>query len=315
MGIIIDTPMIDWLTFTTYNRKIMQVWKMALLGLAGSEGKWIERKKHLQYDGAALVLPSGTVYVGFGVQGKAKRKHAILTVSGSLAHAVYQSNDVPVQGRLLRKLWPIFGDSDARCTRIDLQVTNYEKENLIAGSSHWVMGRIFDAMKENGRTVSWMESEGQWGRLATVGVNARVGEVYHRIYAKPTEKGDVIRFETEYKGETAQRVATGLASARNTVGGLVRRQVVGSKSELLEKIFDCLLVYKVGKIQPMVRAGYSSTEVWLLTQVLPSLGRVLVESENSSLVAIAFWDVLQDYATGYSYDGLRTIDDVMNGQP
>jgi len=310
--LIMNTPMLDWVTLTTYSRDVMNIWKMNLLGLAGGGGVWIERKRHLQYDGFSITLDAGTAYVGWGEQrvgtGGAMRKHAILTLSGALSHEIIEWDEVRSRGGLMRTLYPLEHQEAINCTRLDLQITCLNKESLIAGSSHFYMGTVFDEIKKSGKTVSWMESKGTYGQLATVGINARIGDVYHRVYAKPTERGDAVRFETEYKNDTAKRVWAAVIEDVKNLGGLVRRQIERAGVSSFGYMFEPVYFYKSAKIPPSLRDGIKNTEVWLLAVVLPSLERVLMESEQRELVAAAFLGALENYVDIADFGGVIPVE-------
>lgn len=290
----LDVPDIDWLTMTTFNHRIGEMWAAGIRKNAQKAIRYSAGVRRLQYKGDALDDIDGSIFVGKGEQGK--HSHYMMTVSGRLAGKIIKGGTGSLYGFLLRD-----GGGgwlpEVNCTRIDVQITSLDKSiQGEGGGSIDFQKTVFDAGQKLGKTMSWFQDGAGKGAIATVAVNSRKSDTYYRIYPKKTNEGHAIRFEMEYKKEKAGRVYTSICD-----GGVLKMCEI-LKYQLGKLGNDELKLMFYGSLQgcsalfpsKTVEDGASNTEMWLLTVVLPSLVRTLAVSNRSAVVARAFYDAVKD---------------------
>lgn len=283
--LVLRKPMVDWVTFTTFSHSVGDGWKLKLL----QEGELIrleDRKdaRHLQYDGMRIPADGGTIFWGVGTQGRGRRRHWILMVSGRLA-------DEFVMGEF--SYMTRDDDKDKiNCTRIDIQVTEFDADVLVPKSwSLSFLKEVFSGQqKREGVAVSWIQDNAKESAIATIGIGKRMGETYYRIYAKPSYKGHAIRLEMEYKGDKATSCLAAIreGGGRSKIGEILRYQLERLHSGELEKFFSSALPEGGYRFPTITRTGQGNTEMWLMGVVLPAYERFIATNERGDYIARAF---------------------------
>lgn len=278
-------PAVDWITLTTFDHDIGKQWRLDLL----KETDFIrvnekEEARHMQYVGMRIPADGGTIFWGQAEQGRAKRSHWLIMVSGALADEV-------VLGSLRHFLRDDKRDR-INCTRIDFQVTEYEKEILNSAScSVDYLQKVFAALQERGGYApSWIQDTAQKTAIATIGVGKRTGQTYRRLYAKPSYKGHALRWEMEYKGDKATGALDAILhdGGRKKIGEVLRWELGRMGSSELIRFFSAALPEDGYRFPVNVGSGQGNTEMWLMSVVLPSFERFIATNERGDYVARAF---------------------------
>lgn len=244
---MLNKPMFDWLTLTTFDEKN---------ALGVKHGLIEERKpaKRLQYKG---VEDRNKLFVGHALQNG--EDHWMFQASGEMsdyAHVMIIRN---------------FGPYDWNVTRCDLQVT----VPMPAGFDSRAM---YDAL------VAW-EGDGKPRKPSivqsgdgndTVYIGSRTSDRFTRIYVKPLEEGSkALRFEVEYKGEHAHRVYNDCRRAEK------KREILAHELWSLPRLpksthraFYRVLGNNLHKPEIKRADGQHTTLEWLTRQVSPTVARM-----------------------------------------
>lgn len=260
----LNVALVDYLTLTTFDLGAALVDVQNVL----TEPDVYRRERRLQYVGQA----AEGLFVGFGRQSRngntkesAGTEHTMLQASGEIADRAFD---------LTLAL-------DVRCTRIDVQVTiaappaysaRHVVDSLTAEHSDWT-GRA--------RKVTMVESG---DRCDTVYIGSRSSDTLIRLYIKPDRYGEpsYLRFEVEYKGSKADGVRSAIIHDRHTRAGILAFEL-GRLPELpfdLHRLFRSVLG-GFASAPPVTRVEtQNSTLDWILTQVEPSILRLLHSHEH-----------------------------------
>lgn len=252
---ILNSPQIDWITLTTFDRDIWSEWHTTVLS---GEVQESEKTKRMQYGG---VLVNG-VFVGQAIQ--RKRRHYMLQASGQAADGIFP--------------FLAWNRETVNCTRIDLQITI----DLPTGYS----GRkLYDGLKEwdgDGKPRQ-LELRESGDGLDTVYIGSRQSDRFTRIYVKPLASGaHAIRFETEFKGQHANSVVQGIIADPDNLAGFLAGEIT-SLPELkfgLSKRFLGALGHNLAlRSKPKRRDELTGGLRWLKTQVDPAMLRLMRDHE------------------------------------
>jgi len=241
---ILNEPMIDYLTLTTFDGELATKWqKEHFLKVE------VEEKKVMQYQGAMIYKNGGSWFLGVGEQ--KGEPHYMLQVSGGAGSVAFD----------LYKTYIL--DGTAKPTRIDLQLT-------IDKPIGWSQSDLIIKCEQKGLKPRVERSSGEYGELITVYTGTRASGRMNRTYEKESKDGDrYMRFETEfgrgYSLPVAHSLAVGDASIQDFINGEVRRR----------KDVDMFQFFSVGEGVELPKAkkvkATSKTERWLLNVVLPCI--------------------------------------------
>lgn len=269
----INQPALDYITLTTFNQLAMETFKEWHESVSEQE----REGKQQQYQGTHRADRYGTSFLGSAEQ--KSMMHSLLRVSGMLSSSAFSRNREHITaGRV-------------KVTRIDLQVTiDYER-------SIWSQFDLCQALKleRPDRSISFHESKSgpQNSKLATVYYGSRTSERFCRIYEKRGLADDVhLRYEWEYKGQTAQTVAFHLLqgeSVRSILMGELTKRIPDTYN--LRRIFEPALTGRGITVRTVREPG--GTAEWLKVTVLPALDRYLNDhNEDSTEMASLFHAVI-----------------------
>lgn len=287
--IILDRYSCDWVTMTTFDKGVATDWKMKLftdedriqLMESGQVKRW-------NYTGINVPCDGGSIFWGEGVQGKSRRPHWMIQVTGALADSV------------------LFGDLHhvlehglhlSKCTRLDLQITHRDvgffKDKF---RSIGFMKQIDAELVQGDSSTKREQDRDGIDALCTVTMNQRTSPAFFRIYAKKTIAGHCIRFEMEFKKLKAQAAMDMLRenTSRALIGRILKKYAAHVNSELFHEFFDSALPATGEGIKPItVEEGESNTVFWLMTVVLPAFLRVISTDGRGDMVARAFMDAIR----------------------
>jgi hypothetical protein len=288
-AILLDRFAVDWITMTTFNQETAEAWRMSLLALDGlALVKTDDNQRWLQYVGFSADMGEGTVFWGAGKQGQFERSHWVVRVSGAMADDVFFGGLRVLIDGLTRHI---------RCTRIDFQVTHFNKEYLqMDGGSIRFLKRVFAEVSDGDGTASFMMDRDGSDAIATIGLNRRTAPAYHRIYAKKTVNGHCIRDEVEFKGDKAIGAFDLLYNncERAIIGKVLSKYAAFVGSPSFKAFFSG--VYPVTQLaipNLSLERGESATEIWLCNTVLPAFERVVATSDRGDMVARLFWEAIR----------------------
>lgn len=253
---MLNTPMVDWLTLTTYETRASDAMRYLVIG-----EDW-EPEKRLQYNG----IGSGSLFLGDALQ--RGKSHYMFVASGESADQAYST-------------WSRnFGPYDWNVTRIDLQVTvplpaKFDSRALYDDIVAW------DGPGRPRKAAIVQSGDG----LDTVYIGSRTSDRFTRIYIKPLDSGlRALRFEVEYKGDHAHRVANDCRTP-----GVLHR-ILAHEVQSLPNV-------KFGVLAPFIRVlgpeahrpeikratAELSTLDWLRRQVTPTLERLTNSHEHGNV--------------------------------
>jgi hypothetical protein len=269
--LILDAPLIDWLTLTSYDTLFLDFWEQKLRDVSRET---FERKA-LQYVGRVGEHMGGTLFVGEAVQ--KGRRHFMVRISG------YAADD------LKEYAYKFVRSGSCDVTRIDLQITHEV-------SSQWSQWDLLNRMKRRGFSTGWVESKQNGKGYETVYIGSRQSERFTRVYIKSADDPRLLRFETEFKGLRAGKVARLLAKGER-LGDFLRHEVEKTKDNkgLILMLSGVLAGYSAQSPRVVPDKSLDKTAQWLMRSCLPAFIRVVnaqtVLSEN---VAKAFMDAIKD---------------------
>jgi hypothetical protein len=265
---LLDTLCLDWLTLTSYDTQLLEAHARYIVSRIPEHMP--TAKNRMQYAG----LVCDGVFYGVGKQHNGL--HAILQVPGwrsRVAAVIAQLDTEPI-----------------RCSRFDLQIT---VDVALVPS----IERLFN-MLNNADTSEWNHT-GPRPKLQhirnsdgydTLYVGTRTSELFRRIYVKPIEGEDYVRFEVEYKGNLARALwERGDLSSREAQADIFRHQ------------FHALPRTVQSQLQPFVeRVGAGSGEFvpvhrctdeekaieWFASGVVPALDKARTRGYFHKISAI-----------------------------
>jgi hypothetical protein len=246
---IINTPAIDYLTLTSYNRWDYESFQRAIL--ASEQGRMIQGRL-MQYSG----IKGASMFVGGAtVQG---RDHFIFSASGERAQtaALVLAEEMP-----------------GSCTRVDIQITvpmpfDYDCRWLADGLrwSDWIGYK---------RPVNIRDNEDGFD---TVYVGLRNSGDFTRIYIKTDGENMWLRFETQFQKRRAVRVWPAIANDRAMMDRVLRGRV-DAIPELdepgMNAIRQAVSVEGLNVAAQRRVPGENSTYIWLRDTVSPVVERMI----------------------------------------
>lgn len=271
----LDAPQIDFWTLTSFDPLLTGLADQILLGQQGEHGRpSVDDARVEQYRGAKYSFPSGTIFVGEGIQ--EDMPHYLTRITGELAHEERH------------RIYNAVKSGYARVTRLDLQITTPEPR----GWSQWA---LLERIHKQGRIKQWRESKDIEGRAETVYIGNRQSERFTRVYIKMTDGGErLLRLEVEYKGKRARAMGRSLAAGRTAAGYLKHELLNTLRDKPLAELFSPLLGQVSAHTERIqVESSLGKTEKWLLKQVLPAFSRVINDPQSSGHVAAMFLEVIE----------------------
>lgn len=293
-----DSPRLDYLRLTTFNRSIFDKWMQSIYPLSEGEtwqeryeeGKDFRHKKVMQYDGQDLISDLGSIFVGVGLQNG--RDHFMLQSSGDNAHDTF--------GLVNETL----ADPETKCTRIDIQLTtevasfNSHTFYTICAFGEWPLKN--PTLAPSPRVI--MSKDG----MDTVYVGNRQSERFHRWYVKRETIDDdeirFLRFEVEFKGNRAKQIIALLND-----GESIASLLLGEYQRLPSAVHELPEVNKLGSSVKSHAEGLivetanvktdTKTLRWIRRTVVPSLTRLLNSHTERDIVAAILVDLL--YTAGF----------------
>lgn len=270
----LDTPMIDWLTFTGH----------AHMDIVNAFNEWLDStkdtylnsapQKWLQFKGDKISLTNGSAFAGMA-EIKRQDWHGVY-FSGELCHDA------------LVYFAPLVERGIVACKRIDLQAT-------IQQPSDWEQIRFLNRMEVKGKRPEMRQSsDAKTGKqLMSVAIGSRTSETYARCYQKITNGGELLlRFEGEYKGAKATAVYDALK--QYTPSTMLLHHVQKINDQQLEAAFsNSFHGISPHNARPQVKTR-DKTREWLLTACLPAFAEFVRSHDDDGQVQAAFLEVLED---------------------
>jgi hypothetical protein len=256
---IIEKPACDWLTLTTH----VGLESVRLFNAVARYGKDGKEGRVMQYEGRRWDCG----FFGSAVQ--KGRKHYMMRASGDNADSV------------LRELSE---NCPARCTRIDLQITIPMKPEYSARRTC----DMLRGTKWPGRDRKTMLIENADG-LDTLYIGSRLSETFTRLYVKEGDGQRYLRYEVEFKGDTAEMVYGHACVGREmAMGGTLLGEI-----EKLPEIADSGLSevhHALANFKVVPRKGYRvrdphTTMLWIQRSVSPAIVRLLRDHDQGDQVA------------------------------
>jgi len=264
-SLTLNQAMCDYVTCTSYNREHWSLWKKVLREYEGKAGvNPASETSWYQYAGWTAANPGyGELFVGSGQQGG--QNHFLITSKGAAANDIYQLDAL----------------SDAKCTRIDLQITIDEPETYDAR-------KMQEYSRQHGLDpVYWPSGDGELTTLYFG--NMRLSDViFTRLYEKEKDDGGkLLRIECVFRGKKAA-AAFHLLRGGNPPEGLIR-SAMPAVPELLEVFND----YLTGEGVPVKVARIEhNTAAWLKRTVLPAFTRYINSHDADPEIAEAFYHAI-----------------------
>lgn len=268
--LLLDTPMIDYIRFTTKLEDVGREWYEHFVGMVRGAKAIPRDDRFLQYIGKSYDDPlGGHVFVGYwqdkGVD------YGVIQAGGAISDELSSW----LFGGMLR--W------GATCKRVDLQVTVEEPKE-------WSQWELLKRLRDRGRNVSWKPSiDKETGlELATIYIGSRESERLTRIYEKLTA-GDskLLRFETEYKGSRASAIGKFLCRNRPKMKDYLLFETQSTKDKQLGDLLAASFTGAepdAGRFR-RVKTKLDKQKEWLLTGVLPAFDRYVNDDNAKREVA------------------------------
>lgn len=261
--LVLNVPMIDWFTVTSWEEVVGRDWWEYVWQLAG-DGR---HKKIMQYEGLLKDVPGGSIFAGAGeIRGK---EHYMLYVSGAAAD---------------REFWrfkDVIGSGSARVSRIDVQVTIDEPDGW---SQLGYMANAEEAgLKPTNRRSPNLEGDAE---LMTVYTGSRDSGRFDRCYQKESVGGfRFLRYETQFGRKYANELGAALARGDATAGEALAGQLA-RRGDLVElDVFRKLL--DGGEYHPVYAREKGDKEKWLLNTVIPAIRAYCNQHDaNSGIVEL-----------------------------
>jgi len=249
------TPMIDYTTITSFLPDINN--RVATELINGAE---VSPIAFSGYTGARLATEFGGIAVmegtnnAGGIMGSQMFKHYMVKFSGEVANVS-----------------PEYVTDDCHVTRMDIQITHDHpgREWLLELESRLRSGAKFNKGRGARISVTLIKSD-----TVTLYGGSRTSASFFRLYEKPSEDGDFLRWEYETKGKLARHYMDELIAGRTTRGGIFR-QLVGeyheSYKDLVQPYLSCCDDETADKY---VRTIERSTMDWL-ESLTPTVERMI----------------------------------------
>lgn len=256
----INQPAVDYLRVGSWASEMSYYWLALVQQIARVENVSAESKRFLQYRGTGC----SWAFAGVAQQGKERREHTLIQISGERAHTYRQ------QVRALAE------KGGGKATRVDLQVT-------VPMVGTW-------------EPEEWAETlvRGEWGHrppgvrvilgddgLHTLYIGSRGSTRYIRFYVKEDDRGDrYLRFEVEYKGDRAQFVwerCHDEQKIRAILGGELEKLPLWRQGAQYRAIEVALV--PGGAVPALNRTSGGKTIAWMHETVDPVVRRLLASHE------------------------------------
>jgi hypothetical protein len=253
---MLNKPMVDWLSLTTFETKQADAIRYLFW-----DDNYTDTKR-MQYKGVDL----GNIFLGAATQNG--KPHYLFQASGERADEAftqYKRN---------------FGPYDWNVTRIDLQVTipvppHYDSRQFYDDMTAW------DGHGKPRKAAIVQSGDG----LDTVYIGSRQSDRFTRVYVKPLDSGlRALRFEVEYKGDHAHRVANDCREF-DAISGILGYEINSLPKQENNVLRAFLRVLGTPAFRPTIRAVASenSSLDWLRQQVTPTLERLSNSHEHGQL--------------------------------
>lgn len=256
---IINTPLIDWITFTTFSETDFLRFERFQKCMAGE----IRAGQIRMYAGQWI----GSTFLGQGYQNE--KNHVMFRCSGSDSHDLFL------------KLSPYL--NTVNCSRIDLQIT------IDLPADYWARGLVDDLRTgqsgEYTRQVTLVESE---KGLNTIYIGSRQSERFCRLYVKNINDVNYLRLEVEYKGAAAKAIKIILADNPGLIGAYLQDFINSIGCHDRQGIFELFgaVLDAPGKglhLEYTV-ADINKTLAWIINQVTPTMVRLLNDHDTSDIL-------------------------------
>ncbi|HSH05305.1 MAG TPA: replication initiation factor domain-containing protein [Anaerolineae bacterium] len=293
-NLLLNVPMVDWLTVTTFDHSHHNDWLEHQLSLSRLISSQLTPTASRGYEGLKFSPLSWSLLCGE----QKSRSHFMSRSSGAGSHAVFKYH--------LPRL------DSLRVTRIDLQITVQ-----IPVDFDWLS--FFDFMSasiksHNPRIKTNLNTNSDY-QLSTVYIGSRSSDRFIRFYAKEvTPSPDAIdqtslrffRFEVEYKGDRATNVSHALADGASIADFLLGE--LDRWPELYPPLYDFLLSHLSGDATsasaPSEVVETSKSYAWFVRSVVPFLKRMISDNDYGFQIASHLAAILSDSGYSDAYDRL-----------
>jgi hypothetical protein len=283
--VLLDTLCLDYITLTSYDTQLLEATARYIISRIPEHMP--TAKNRMQYAG----LVCDGVFYGVGRQHQGL--HAILQVPG------YRAWNAALAAQL--------GPEGVRCSRFDLQVT-------IDAALVPSIERLFDTLN-SADTAAWNHT-GPRPKLQhirnsdgydTLYIGTRTSELFRRIYVKPIEGKDYVRFEVEIKGNLARALWERRdVSDRQAQADLFRHQfyaLPGHVQSDLRPFLECV-GQGSGEFVPVNRGTDAEAAIeWFGSGVAPALDKARQRGYFDQVCAIL---ASQGYNLSVRTDRTRT---------
>lgn len=265
---LLDTLALDYITLTSYDTQLLEAHARYIVSRIPDHMP--TARNRMQYAG----LNCDGVFYGVGKQHKGI--HAILQVPGWRSWAASQA--------------AMLEPESVRCSRFDLQITI--DAALVPSIDH-----MFHLLNE-ALTTEWNQP-GPRPKLQhirnsdgydTLYVGTRTSELFRRIYVKPIDGRDYVRFEVEYKGNLARALfERGDVASREAHSDLFRHQFFALPSDV-QRVLRPFLVRAgqgTGEFTPVYRSTDEEAAIeWFAEGVAPALDKARTRGYFDKVCAI-----------------------------
>lgn len=270
----LDTPMLDWLTFTG----------LAHMDIIKAFNDWLDSrgdyrstnsKKWQQFRGDEYHFDSGSA---FGGMAEIERQDW---------HAVYVAGELSQS--ILFYMSPLLERGVVKCKRVDIQTT-------VIQPGDWGQINFLNRMHAKGKKTEMAQDfdRASGKNLMTVAVGSRTSESYMRVYQKLTDSGDyLLRLEGEYKGGKAEAIIRDMSS--HAPSTMLLHHMQKMKDEKIERVFsNSFHGVSPHWAKPTVTTRNKKKQ-WLLSSCLPAFEDFLNSHDSDGEVQAAFLAVLENH--------------------
>ena len=255
---ILNVPQIDWITFTSWEKRVFDRWTYWQSLQTGD----CKEGKIKMYSG----FWTGSAFIGQGDQGT--KKHYIARVSGESSHNAFDD----------------LQDVQAKVTRIDVQITipfpdGYSARNFADQLRFGDWGKF-------GREVQLIENT---DFLDTVYIGSRKSDRFARIYVKAANGEKFLRLEVEYKGSWAEAIGNAYFYDKSMISGFlldfIETLPMDDQNGVIKAFKDVIIGSRAGIINPKKIPDDDATWNWLMDQTMPVIWRYLNNHDRCQYLA------------------------------
>lgn len=272
---LVDIAAVDWLTLTTYDNKTYS--RIATQIRDMTKDIPVKKAQRMQYVGER----TEQTFYGRGVQ-------------TGIEHYMMQCSGIAADNLFLR-MYSLNANYEAKCTRIDVQIT---VERIPTDEPLSIIGRNIRQLlnpsgvrKGNQKKITIFDNGGQFGETCYIG--SRDSESFIRLYDKEIGGRQFVRYEIEYKGTKAQQVlANALISTDMLKGYLIQEMAQWTGASTL----TIRLREKLGEMVPAkavsIRESVSDdkTITWLADVVGRTILRLGMSDRHQEVRALLkYW--------------------------